>query len=69
LRIGDNDVRQIVCAVTESGQTSYLVNSVTAVADPLFWRLQPSARRQLQRPAARTLGEGGGFLAQWPRGS
>ena len=27
LRIGDNDVRQIICAVTESGQTSYLVNT------------------------------------------
>jgi hypothetical protein len=33
LRIGDNDVRQIICAVTESGQTSYLVNSVTAAAE------------------------------------
>jgi hypothetical protein len=47
LRIGDNDVRQIICAVTESGQTSYLVNSVTAAAEAAWL-----AEAQLNRASA-----------------
>jgi hypothetical protein len=47
LRIGDNDVRQVICAVTESGQTSYLVNSGTAAAEAAWL-----AEAQLNRASA-----------------
>ena len=67
LRIGDNDVRQIICAATESGQTSYLVNSVTAAAEAA-WLAEAQLNRasallrevtSILRPLAAARGEAG----------
>jgi len=72
LRIGDNDVRQIICAVTESGQTSYLVNSVTAAAEAA-WLAEAQLNRasallrevtSILRPLAAARGEADGEVTQ-----